>query len=97
MAKLRASKSQSKLSFLSDTSREYIRCLEKGSKKPSVPVFFNLISVSGLDLKETLCEFVDILNEENEKYKSIAGMEYVRKMKMKKEDGQPPKSQDISR
>lgn len=81
MAKLRAAKPQCKLSFLSDTSREHIRNLEKGTKIPTIVTLLNVISASGLDLKETLCEFVDMLNEENDKFKGAAGKEYIKKLK----------------
>ncbi len=77
MKRLRAEKTQSKLSFLSDVSREYLRCLEKGTKKPSFMNIINIIEASGLDLKETLCDFVDILNEENQKIQNSAAMKYI--------------------
>lgn len=81
MARLRKEKSQSKLSFLSDISREYIRCLERGTKMSSAQNLVNLIAASGLNIKETLCDYADMLEEENEKFKGIAGKEYIRKLK----------------
>ncbi|SHL17280.1 hypothetical protein SAMN05720468_11580 [Fibrobacter sp. UWEL] len=88
MARLRKEKSQSKLSFLSDISREYIRCLERGTKMSSAQNLVNLIAASGLDIKKTLCDYADMLEEENEKFKGIAGKEYIRKLK-KKDTSEP--------
>lgn len=81
MAKLRSAKPQSRMAFDSNISREYIRCLEKGEKKPSVQTLIALIAASELDMKSTLCEFVDMLNEENDKFKANVGIDYVRNLK----------------
>lgn len=82
MKLLREHKTQSSLSFLSDVSREYLRCLERGTKRPSVANLINIIEASGLDLKDTLCTFVDMLQEENRKVTgNSAAMNYIQKAK----------------
>ena len=77
MKRLREEKTQSRLSFLCDVSREYLRCLERGSKKPSFMNVINIIKASGLDIKETLCMFVDMLEEEHEKIKNSPARQYI--------------------
>lgn len=95
MVYLRTTTSQSKLSFFSDVSREHIRCIEKGKKNPSVKVFINLINAAGLDVKEALCIFADMLNEEYEsllKSEKAAGLAYIYKTK---ENGKTKKAASL--
>lgn len=61
---LRSISSQREIAFLSDTSREYLRKLEKGENIPTIKSLCSFIEAAGMDLKDGLCLYVDMLHGE---------------------------------
>lgn len=64
MTYLRSISSQKNIAFFSDTSREYLRQLEKGNNIPTIRNLCGIIEAAGMELKEGLNLYVDMLRGE---------------------------------
>ena len=63
---LRTFKTQERIVFLSDISREHIRNIGRGESIPTVKVFFSLIEAAGLTPAEGVQKYLELLQQNHD-------------------------------